>query len=100
LPQVKVVLSTLDPLGMPVVKDVVSGNRADDPLYIPAIQRVRDGLGEKGLLYIGDYKIRTMGRGLLPKTGETITCVRCPRPNCLKTIWRRTWSRCGVRIKR
>jgi transposase len=57
LPQVKVVLSTLDPLGMPIATDVVSGNRADDPLYIPAIQRVRDSLGKKGLLYIGDSKM-------------------------------------------
>jgi transposase len=57
LPQVKVVLSTLDPFGMPVATDVVGGNRADDPLYIPAIERVREGLDTKGLLYIGDSKM-------------------------------------------
>jgi len=32
LPQVKVMLSALDPLGLPVATDVVSGPRADDPL--------------------------------------------------------------------
>ena len=37
LPQVKVMLSALDPLGMPVATDVVPGQRADDPLYVPAI---------------------------------------------------------------
>ena len=57
LPQAKVVLSTLDPLGMPIATDVVSGNRADDPLYIPAIQRIQEGLRTRGLLYIGDAKM-------------------------------------------
>jgi len=32
LPQLKVVLATLDPLGMPVATLVVCGERADDPL--------------------------------------------------------------------
>ena len=69
LPQVKVVLSTLDPLGMPVATDVVSGNRADDPLYIPAIRRVRDGLGEKGLLYIGDSKMGALATRAFAQDG-------------------------------
>jgi hypothetical protein len=34
-PQVKVMISALDPLGMPVATDVVPGQRADDPLYLP-----------------------------------------------------------------
>jgi len=75
LPQVKVVLSTLDPLGMPVATDVVSGNRADDPLYIPAIQRVRDGLGEKGLLYIGDSKMGALAtRAFAQDGGDYYLC--------------------------
>ena len=57
LPQLKVVLATLDPMGMPVATQVVSGNKADDPLYIPAIDAVRQGVGERGLLYIGDCKM-------------------------------------------
>jgi transposase len=57
LPQVKVMLSSLDPLGMPVVSQVVSGERADDPLYVPAITEVRQGLGRRGLLYVGDSKM-------------------------------------------
>jgi len=60
LPQVKVVLSTLDPLGMPVATQVVSGERADDPLYIPAIDQVRDGVGRRGLLYVGDCKLMSL----------------------------------------
>ncbi len=57
LPQVKVMLSTLDPLGLPLATMVLPGQRADDPLYIPAITQVRDGLGRRGLLYIGDCKM-------------------------------------------
>jgi len=40
LPQVKVMQSVLDPLGLPLATDVVSGERADDPLYLPCIARV------------------------------------------------------------
>ncbi len=54
LAQVKVMLSVLDPLGLPVATDVVPGQRADDPLYLPAIARVRESLGQRGLLYVGD----------------------------------------------
>ncbi len=60
LPQVKVVLATLDPLGMPVATQVVGGNLADDPLYIPAIDEVRQGIGRRGLLYIGDCKMMSL----------------------------------------
>ena len=62
LPQVKVVLSTLDPSGMPVATDVVAGHRADDPLYVPAIQRVRHGLDRNGLLYVGDIKMGALDK--------------------------------------
>jgi transposase len=60
LPQVKVVLATLDPMGMPVACQVVEGNLADDPLYVPAIEQVRQGIGERGLLYIGDCKMMSL----------------------------------------
>jgi transposase len=60
LPQLKVVLATLDPLGMPVATQVVGGNLADAPLYIPAIDEVRRGVGKGGLLYIGDCKMMSL----------------------------------------
>jgi transposase len=41
LPQVKVMQAVLDPLGMPLATDVVSGERADDPLSLPCIARVQ-----------------------------------------------------------
>jgi transposase len=61
LPQLKVMLSTLDPLGLPLATQVISGERADDPLYIPAIQQVSASLAEHGLLYIGDCKMAASG---------------------------------------
>jgi transposase len=57
-PPVKVLRSVLDPLGWPVATDVVPGQRADDPLDVPAITRVRERVGRRGLLYVGDS---TMG---------------------------------------
>ena len=60
LPQVKVVQSVLDPFGMPVATQVVSGEKADDPLYIPAIRQVREGLERRGLLYVGDCKLMSL----------------------------------------
>jgi transposase len=56
-PQVKVMLAALDPLGMPLATQVLAGQRADDPLYVPAIKQVRQGLGRRGLLYVGDCKM-------------------------------------------
>ena len=45
---------------MPVATQVVAGHRADDRLYIPAIDQVRTGLSCRGLLYIGDCKIMSL----------------------------------------
>jgi transposase len=60
LPQLKVMLATLDPLGLPIATDVLSGERADDPLYLPAIARVRASLPQRGLLYVGDCKMSAL----------------------------------------
>jgi transposase len=60
LAQLKVMLAALDPLGAPLVTQIVAGNRADDGLYIPAIDEARDVLGQNGLLYIGDSKMEAL----------------------------------------
>jgi len=57
LAQVKIMLATLDPLGIPLATHVVEGNEADDPLYEPAIKQVRDTLNKEGVLYVGDCKM-------------------------------------------
>jgi transposase len=75
LPQVKVMISALEPLGMPVATDVVSGPRADDPLYLPAITRVREGLGRCGLLYVGAGKMGALEtRGCIHAGGDHYLC--------------------------
>lgn len=60
LPQLKLVLASLDPLGLPLATEVLSGEHADDPVYLPIIARVRDGLQKKGLLYVGDCKMAAL----------------------------------------
>jgi len=59
-PQIKVMIGSLDPLGMPLATDVVSGERADDRLYLPIIERIRTGLQTPGLLFVGDCKMSAL----------------------------------------
>jgi len=75
LPQVKVMQAVLDPFGMPVATDVVSGERADDPLYIPCIARVQASLGRRGLLYVGDCKMASREtRAVIAAAGDFYLC--------------------------
>ena len=59
-PQIKVMMGSLDPLGMPLLTDVLSGERADDGLYLPIIERIRVGLKTPGLLFVGDCKMSAL----------------------------------------
>lgn len=75
LPQIKTMLSTLDPLGMPLACDVASGEKADDPLYVPNLKRVREGLGRKGVLYVGDCKFAALStRAVVACGGDFYLC--------------------------
>ena len=60
LGQVKISLASLDPLGMPLMTAVVSGQSADEPLYVPAIKRVQESVGRGGKLYLGDALMGTL----------------------------------------
>src|SRR5881296_3523480 len=59
-PQITVMMGSLDPMGMPLATDVLSGERADDGLYIPLIERIRSGLNKTGLLFVGDCKMSAL----------------------------------------
>ena len=59
-PQIKVMMGALDPLGMPLSTDVLSGERADDGLYLPIIERIRTGLKTSSLLFVGDCKMSAL----------------------------------------
>jgi len=61
LPQVKIAMAVLDPLGLPLTTTVVAGNTADDPLYLPEIAKVRQIAGTPGLTYVGDCKMAAIG---------------------------------------
>ncbi len=60
LRQIKAMMATLDPLGLPLALEVVSGQQADDPLYVPTIDRVLKCLGRQGLLVVGDCKMSAL----------------------------------------
>jgi len=60
LRQVKVMVAALDPLGLPLVTQVVAGSTADDPLYIPAVDRVLQIIDGIGLLFVGDSKMSAL----------------------------------------
>ncbi len=81
--QIKLMAGALDPLGMSLATDVVSGERADDILYRPVIKRINAYLKNEAVLYVGDSKLsasetRTYIRGIdkhylcpMPNTGNT-----------------------------
>ena len=83
LPQFKIMVGALDPLGMSLATEVVSSEQADDSLYIPAIKRVDESLNQTDLLYVGDCKLSAFETqrhiikqsnhylSPLPLTGET-----------------------------
>src|SRR5919106_4860389 len=96
LPQVKVMQAVLDPLGMPLATDVVSGERADDPLYLPCIERVRTALNRSGLLFVGDCKMAAHAtRAFIALAGDYYLC---PLPQVqlaegeLEAALERVWS--------
>jgi transposase len=80
--QFKQALTTLDPGGVPLLSTTVPGNRADDPLYIPAWLDLVALLGHANFLFVADSKASALetratlahggGRYLfpMPLTGE------------------------------
>jgi transposase len=75
LPQLKVMLSALDPLGLPLATQVVAGNVADDPLYLPAIKQVSQSLQGHGMLYVGDCKMAALStRAYVQAQGDYYLC--------------------------
>jgi transposase len=85
LPQLKLMAAVAQPHCQLIACDLVAGNAADDPLYLPLIRRVRQQLRQKGLLYSGDCKMAALATRAelvdekdyylmpLPRTGDTAT---------------------------
>jgi len=60
LPQLKLMAAAAQPTSHVLACDIVSGQSADDPLYLPLIRRVRQQLRQHGLLYAGDCKMSAL----------------------------------------
>jgi len=85
LPQLKLMAAAAEPSGHIVASDLLAGQEADDPLYVPMIERVRSILGQSRLLYAGDAKMAALSTRAyivngeddylvpLPMTGDTAT---------------------------
>jgi transposase len=74
-PQIKIATAILDPLGLPLVTTVVSGNTPDDPLYIPAIAAVQESLEGHGRTYVGDCKMAALAtRAYVASTDDYYLC--------------------------
>jgi len=82
LGQLKLMAAAAQPTGQLLACDLHPGNAADDPLYLPLIDRVHALLGRSGLLYAGDNKMAALATRAhiarqkdyylvpLPQTGE------------------------------
>ena len=60
LAQFKLMAAAAEPTGQLIATTVHPGDAADDPLYLPIIERVRTLLGRTGLLYAGDCKMAAL----------------------------------------
>jgi len=60
LPLLKLMAGVEGNTGALIASDVAAGNKNDDILYMPLIQRIRLILGKRGLLYCGDSKMSSL----------------------------------------
>lgn len=67
LRQFKLMLATLDPLGLPIGCQPIAGNNGDNRLYIPAYDAAITALGTTDVLVVGDSKM-----GDLPTRGHMV----------------------------
>ena len=98
LPQLKINQSTLDPLGIPLSTTIVSGECADDPLYVPEIRKVQACLQQHGVLYVGDCKMAALNtRAYVAAHQDYYLCplsaVQMPKEKLqalLEPVWNKT----------
>ncbi len=75
LAQFKVMLASLDPLGLPLACQPVPGNRSDDLLYIPAYDAAMQILETRAVLVVGDSKMAALGtRAHIVHGGSAYVC--------------------------
>ena len=116
LVQFKQGLGTLNPAGVPLLTATLPGNRADDPLYVPAWREMVQTIGHPDFLYVADCKAGALetratidhekGHYLfpLPLTGEVPDLLRqwvlnppiAPQPTYLDGITDEEGNPCAV----
>mgnify|MGYP001587238267 CR=1 FL=1 len=70
LRQYLLMLSTLDPAGIPLVTATLPGNTADDTVYVPAWRRLKEVIGRPDFLFVADCKAASyQTRATLAKEG-------------------------------
>jgi transposase len=75
LAQFKVMLASLDPLGLPLACQAVPGNRSDDLLYVPAYDAAMQTLETRAVLVVGDSKMAALGtRAHIVAGGSAYLC--------------------------
>lgn len=97
LRQFKVMLSAMDPLGMPEAMLVVGGNEDDDGLYVPIIKRNRQVIGQGGHLYVGDSKMAALSTRVFVQHGGDYYLMPLPMtgevPALLMELLEPVWSK-------
>ena len=77
--QFKVMLASLDPLGLPLACHPVPGNRSDDLLYIPAYDAAMRALETRAVLVVGDNKMAALAtRAHIVRGGSAYLCAYRP----------------------
>ncbi|MGB5042507.1 MAG: IS1634 family transposase [Nitrospira sp.] len=85
-PQLKLMAAVAEPSAQMIASEVHPGHRADDGLYLPLIERVRQVTGRSGLLYIGDAKMAARETcGAIVAAGDHYL-TRLPRSACANEI--------------
>jgi len=71
LAQLKLMTVAMPAPGHLIATQVASGNTADEGLYLPLIARVRQMLGRRGVLYVGDSKMAALAtRAQIAQQGD------------------------------
>jgi transposase len=85
LPQLKLMTLADQMCGYLLVSQVHPGQAADEPLYLPLIERARQQLGRRGLVFVGDAKMAPLAtRANLAAAGDYYLTV-LPLSGQLKT---------------
>ena len=87
-PQLKLMAAVAEPSAQMIASEVHPGNTADDGLYVPLIERVRQITDRSGLLYIGDAKMAARETCQAIVAGGDHYLTRLPLSACSKDLSR------------